>query len=766
MRLGRNYSLEKVSDLPDSIRTAADFAVLRRLHAAQAEILATKPFRHPVLDTDMFLLDDQELRDAYGSTVGKVAHSHHWNVDRLPHELRDQIGAPPGFPGNWTVNAIKVAAILRCADAAHIDSDRAPTMLFALSRPQGASFQHWSFQNKVLQSTTREDRLLFSSREPFGLQEARSWWLGYDVITMIDRELSLVSDLLERLDLPRFEVSGVIGAESPRLLAKHIETEGWIPVNARIQVSDPTHLARTLGGRNLYGDRTLAPIRELLTNAVDSVRARRTAESRDIHWGTVRITICRTNNAENSCWIHVDDTGLGMSEPVLTSALLDFGTSFWSSSAFQEEYPGLISRGFKPSGKFGIGFFSSFMLGENVKVITRPYRDGEIDAKVLEFSSLEEQPILRSATSDEYPKDFVTRVSVRVSLSDEEEYDADFVLAGDSFLHGQKHDVSVIGPYVRSLVATLDVTVEFRDEVHNCAFNHQPNWHEQSIGTILSDLEPDYSSEFDSTVEDLFQFVEQDGIIVGVAALPVAGRLVNVNSYVSVDGFTYKSAERVRRRRRGVSGGRYVGIVAGDTDDLTRQTARPSVSGQALEHWAGSQARRIAKLNFAPIDGMTAAREVLSVGGDSGELPFSYHQGEFLNYADTRALIKDLSKIIMPMQVGYGCQLTSVSELQAAYFTNPLARNVLVVATDNLSLLFIDERVSEELRETEGQYVLNPDDVDDVLKDPSLVAFGGLLEESWAVKPSAVVQIDRVFEETTLSARGPVWVLSLSRNPT
>src|SRR5262249_44941631 len=70
-------------------------------------------------------------------------------------------------------------------------------------------------------------------------------------------------------------------------------------------------------------------------------------------------------------YIEVRDNGIGMSEALLVGPLLDFGTSYWNSPLMSREHPGLASSGFEPQGQYGIGFFSVFMWGGEVKVVTR-----------------------------------------------------------------------------------------------------------------------------------------------------------------------------------------------------------------------------------------------------------------------------------------------------------------------------------------------------------------------------------------------------------
>ncbi|WP_257969967.1 ATP-binding protein, partial [Vibrio parahaemolyticus] len=106
----------------------------------------------------------------------------------------------------------------------------------------------------------------------------------------------------------------------------------------------------------------------------------------------------RTGEDTKGCYIEVEDNGVGMSVNVLTGAFLDFGTSFWGSSSMHSEFPGLESKGFSSTGKYGVGFFSTFMWGDEVSVATRRFEDSRSSTKVLSFEKgLMSRPILRKA---------------------------------------------------------------------------------------------------------------------------------------------------------------------------------------------------------------------------------------------------------------------------------------------------------------------------------------------------------------------------------
>jgi hypothetical protein len=127
----------EIANPKKQIAEAALFAVLRRLHAQRAKVLATMDFR------GQFLIDDTELRDNLGPLIGRVAASHHWNRLSLEEKLHPNVQGPPGFkPQEWEIDVLKVAHLPRCADATQIDQRRAPAFALAFHDPQGESLPH------------------------------------------------------------------------------------------------------------------------------------------------------------------------------------------------------------------------------------------------------------------------------------------------------------------------------------------------------------------------------------------------------------------------------------------------------------------------------------------------------------------------------------------------------------------------------------------------------------------------------------------------
>lgn len=455
---------KKFPDLEkDEWLKAADFVTIRRFHSARAADLAKIGWKTPQ-NCDIFLIDDTNLRNNFGEIIGLIASSHHWNIEKLLTSLPGQLNASGNFPSSWVVDPIKIACLLRCADAAHIDSRRAPDFLYALVRRHGVSLQHWQAQNRLSRvgpsySDPENRTLLFTSCSAFPIEETDAWWVAYDAICLVQRELQNSNQLLNsrlgaRCKSPPFKMQYVEGVDSPTDASTHLRVTGWMPCSASVHVSDMQRLIERLGGEQLYGvgcDKLKIVIREMLQNSRDAVVARRHID--DGYVGEISIRLSRSDDK----WkIDIIDDGVGMSMRVLTGALLDFGNSFWSGNIVQDEFPGLRSSSFQSAGRFGIGFFSVFMAAKSVEVASRRYDEG-LDAvnRLLFPKGLTLRPTLvRSAPC------LGSRESTRVSLIIEDGLidDDGMIPVGGIIGHQDKMPID-FNSYISVLVCGLDVNV-------------------------------------------------------------------------------------------------------------------------------------------------------------------------------------------------------------------------------------------------------------------------------------------------------------------
>lgn len=390
---------------------AADFKTARLLHARCAESMVTNKFTRCNQMT-FYVIEDDELRDYLGESIGKISASHHWNIKDVSQKLDSQVNAPYGFPPAWTINEIKLACILRCADAGHLDSGRAPSHLFKLLKLNGVSYNHWSSQNRLSMLVScrhNPHAVQINSMQKFKEEDFEAWNVAYDAITVLDKELKASNQLLGSIDSQLvFKANEVLGASSRAELSKYVKVEGWKPCDANVHISNVANLIENLGGQRLYGeeDSILIVVRELIQNARDAIKAREIYDKQ--FRGCINIKVEEIDG--NYC-LSITDNGIGMTPEAITTNLLGFGTSYWASDLSKEEYPGLRSSSFRSVGKYGIGFFSVFMIADYVTVETRKYDDGIETAQRIKFpTGLTLTPILSNIVGNIHYSTTVTLV--------------------------------------------------------------------------------------------------------------------------------------------------------------------------------------------------------------------------------------------------------------------------------------------------------------------------------------------------------------------
>lgn len=438
-------SKKQLAAPPLEVEQAVVARVLRDRHAKVAEELLEQRWfgKH-----QYSLLEDQDLHTAFAVMIGEIARSHWQSVAELERIFQGpEVNTP--FCG-WTIDRLKIACILRCADAAQIDNRRAQGFKRALRRPKGVSDTHWRMQEQLYPPTLTKganDALNYAIGSKFKIEDAEAWWLAFDTLSMIDRELRDVHALLADTNRRPFAARRVCNIESPERLAQAIGTDGWHPIDAHVHVGDLPRLVHTLGGEALYGNDRSVVIRELMQNGADAIRAHRKLKSLPDDWGQITV---RTGKEGEREWLEVEDNGIGLSTQVVRNFLLNFTASYWGSSAMREEFP-TLAQDFAPTGKFGIGFFCVFMIGDHIRITSkRVNTDKQI---VVEFlAGVATRPIVRAPRPDEDRS--ATGTCVRVYLR------KDVPLA--SILVNKKHNqhFTSLRHLCSYLAPALDVTVK------------------------------------------------------------------------------------------------------------------------------------------------------------------------------------------------------------------------------------------------------------------------------------------------------------------
>lgn len=621
--------------LPEDIREFVISTVLRKLHASSAEKLALTPWEST--QGDVFLIDNPEIRQTFGRVIGKVAHSHWWDISKLEHEFSRTIGAPSWCPRQWTIDPLKIACILRVSDASHIDARRAPQFLRTLRKLSPSSDEHWCFQEKLQKPYLSEDSLFYTSGHSFKATEASSWWLCYEALKMIDRELRQTDALLADRAMNRFSAKRVFGIESPERLSSLIQSDGWGPIDAFVHIGDLPKIIRNLGGEELYGRNMSVPIRELIQNSSDAVRARRKLENRNDDWGNIKIS--RLKDGEDE-YIQVEDNGIGMSLDVIKNYLFDFGTSYWGSELMLEEHPGLMAKEINVTGKYGIGFFSSFMFGDDIQITTRKCTSAQGDTHVIEFKSgLNSRPIIRNATSDEYLLDGGTRIKIRVDNKDilkklfKNPNDENISLQNLCLTIAPAMDVElVICEYEEDIIIPKDNWIK-------CS----PQEFVQLLNTITNQrhfTDEDVPDEFlEKAANNVREIYSDNGKLVGRGFLGCLRMVSSKNSpslggHIVVGGLVESSMSGIN------------GIFVGDNKNAARDASIIIANEESLAKWVSEQAKLVDKL-YKPEALVSIAQLIRILKGTPDSLPIANYDGVNVNCEQITDIISKLDKIII-----------------------------------------------------------------------------------------------------------------------
>ena len=565
------------------------------MHAQQATQILEKLFKRPD-GSFYYIIENQTLRDHLKTLISNIAYSHHWNIDQVSKKLLTQENALSGFPKEWRINPQKLACIIRCADAAHLDSGRAPDYLFHILNLNGVSYNHWKAQNYLAQidiDTITSDRVKITSTKKFEESDFSAWNVAYDAVVVLNNEIKSSNRLLKSINPDLcFQAKEVAGAYSREELSQYIRTENWTPCEATIHISNVADLISNLGGSKLYGkeDHLLIVFRELIQNARDAIKAREHYDP-DFKDGVINI---RLSQADNKVRILVSDNGIGMSKRTITNYLLNFGSSFWQSDLAKQEFQGLRSSGFLSVGKYGIGFYSIFMVAEQVFVKSRRFDDGLESTTQLKFpDGLTLSPIVIQTKGN---SNVSTTVEFIIDIANyQPTYSIKRNIEGES-------DFSV--PFykvISSLCAGLDVDVFYQDDKQHKVKIHQnikdPNFNKCQWLKDISFAEYQNNDSLINYIEKNYHRLEritENDHIVGFAALNIKGRIEgprqNFLSNNTIGGLcsSFHSKE----------GGDFIGYLDYYSETANRNSnSRRRASDDTMKSWAEQQLRTIGSLN-------------------------------------------------------------------------------------------------------------------------------------------------------------------------
>jgi hypothetical protein len=342
---------------------------VRTLHANAATELAVEP----VPGTEIYLFEKFSVRGEWAATCGRIAASHHWDLEKVERELGYMEVVP--LPGNRSGDIGYVASLLRLIDYAHINRDRAYSIDRAFRQPmEPESLIHWVAQEHVDGPNRDGADLVYRAAVP--IVNVDAWWLYYEMLKGLDNEIRTVRRYLDRRASShgRLSLQGVRGVTSPEEAAVFVPTAGFLPIEINLRTGSIERLVQLLAGESLYGPEPMAAVREHIQNCQDAVMLKTAIASSNFDKAALSIPIrVAIRTTDSTPTLEVTDLGVGMTRKLMTDYLISIASDYWTSQ-FHTDFPAVTVRGFEPAGKFGIGFLSVFMLGDEVTVESN--RDG------------------------------------------------------------------------------------------------------------------------------------------------------------------------------------------------------------------------------------------------------------------------------------------------------------------------------------------------------------------------------------------------------
>lgn len=290
--------------------------------------------------------------------LGFIARSHGmnlWDVFKfIENEFgREQIRAPKN------VHAIYIMAVLRISDYFDMDKTRANTPILKYKKLNSSiSELEWA----------KHDRIDYVAMEY--QDDPESIFVFVNEITESKIYLaidSMLTEMQKELDTCWAVLGKVYGAyENLKLTFRRIHSNmenkdiflknvNFVPERIRFD-SNPDILKLLV--HPLYGKNPAYGVRELLQNAIDACIEK---EKVLIDKDELKIVITIT---EDGNWLIIEDNGIGMNKDILINYFLVAGASFRNSDKWKKSYfkdnKSIIPR----SGRFGVGVFASFLLGE------------------------------------------------------------------------------------------------------------------------------------------------------------------------------------------------------------------------------------------------------------------------------------------------------------------------------------------------------------------------------------------------------------------
>jgi hypothetical protein len=302
--------------------------------------------------------------------LAQVCESHHLkDLDDIEKYNQSQ---PYGDNEDSEANLQYCAVLLRSSDILHITRDRAPAIAFRIIDPSDpVGQQAWAKHESV--SSVRKKKSTNPDEEETNTIEIHARFEEADAFFALDKYIEIIKQELEYCHEVISEAEGKTHKNYKfpwkKIDDTNIDAEGFEEEKFEFEL-DQENILDLLTGHTLYNS-TGVVIRELVQNSIDAIRLKQNKQENNFN-GKVEIDWNRKKEM-----VEISDNGTGMSQEIIEDYLLTVGSSRYQDPDFKEKH-----SNFNPISEFGIGILSTFMIADEVEIITA-FTNGDSPRKIL-----------------------------------------------------------------------------------------------------------------------------------------------------------------------------------------------------------------------------------------------------------------------------------------------------------------------------------------------------------------------------------------------
>ncbi|MFF8505065.1 ATP-binding protein [Streptomyces anulatus] len=337
------------------------------------------------------------LEPVFRDDLAQVCESHH--LEDLYDTKIYPVQQYYGNNSQESANVQYAAILLRTIDLLHVTRDRTPSITFRVLNPSDPISQvEWAKQmavravKPVWGLDAEGNKSAAAPRDTVAVFAKFTDGDGFFGLTSYLRfaakQLRQNHDWIQRSNL-----ANGIDYQFPwkYIDTSRIEAKGFLTQTFQFSL-DQTKVLDLLTGHTLYNDSDVV-LRELIQNSIDAVRLQHEDKSRSTGKVWVRWD-------SSSRTLEVRDNGSGMTQAIIENNLLKAGSSRYQDAEFRKKHPT-----FNPISRFGIGVLSTFMVADEVEILTCHPKEDE--ARQMSLRSVHGEYLVRTLSKTDIDQDLV-----------------------------------------------------------------------------------------------------------------------------------------------------------------------------------------------------------------------------------------------------------------------------------------------------------------------------------------------------------------------